>query len=96
MRDFHGPLFVKLLDDMGYEDTELKKCMEGGFPYIGKLGPSFVNTSPAEVSCQELLSAEEVRALRGALNHRVISKLKPSEHSQQIMDKMLEDYAGSH
>ena len=36
---------------------------------------------------------EELRELRPALNHRVISKLKPSEHSQQIMDKMLEDYA---
>ena len=93
LRDFHGPLFFKMLDDMGYEDTDLKKCMEESFPCIGKLGPSFVNTSPVKVNGQELLSEEELRELRSALNHRVISKLKPSEHSQQIMDKMLEDYA---
>ena len=92
IREFHDLLFFRMLEDMGYEDTELQRCLEQWFPYMGTLEPSHVNTKAVKQSVQEVVTEHELRKLRGTLSQRALSKLKPSDHSQQVIDKMLGDY----
>ena len=91
----NGPLLERIAADVGFKDKTFVSRMKFGFDLIGDMEPCCYNEVPVErpksfVSDLQM-SLQELRDNRKELNEMVVSKVKETEFSCDLVQGMQEE-----
>ena len=90
----NGPLIALLVEAIGYDDPWLVDHCQKGFPFVDHLPPC-AEASAGGLKLEYKVDSSFLRANRSLLNDAVLSKLRESEFSGDVMEETLKDVTWS-
>ena len=87
----NGPFMDYMINETGYEDVNLVRDCQRGFPIVGELSFIGVGTRYKPVEKPEL-TPEELWELRSHINEDIVSSLKDNALSQSVLENTLVDF----
>lgn len=91
LEDVNLPLIQVLLREVFVHDHKLFENLVEGFPVLGLLPDVNYGCKPMPEAKRHMLSQEWLRQIREANNRKVISKIKESEHSEDVWQQTIQD-----
>jgi len=86
----NGPLIALLVEAIGYNDPWLVDHCQKGFPFVDHLPPC-AEASAGGLKLEYKVDSSFLRSNRGLLNEAVLSKLRESDFSGDVMEETLKD-----
>ena len=91
----NGPLLDRIAVDVSFKDKTFLTSMKNGFDLIGDMEPCYYNEVPLERPKSFVddlqMSLQELRDNRKELNEMVVSKVRETEFSCDLMQGMQEE-----
>ena len=91
LEDVNLPLIQALLREVVVHDHIVFENLVEGFPVLGSLPDVNYGSKPMPEAKQHMLSQEWLRQIREANNRKVLSKIKESEHSEDVWQQTIQD-----
>ena len=89
----HGPLFELLLKSIDHGDQYMVQCLQTGFPFAGQLPLCKVAVRPGLPKPVGRMSVSDLRAKRSDFNKLVVSNLRPSQWSADVIAETRKTYS---